>query len=170
MPMKVRAPPHYYYYYYYYHYHHHHHRYKFLRNTVPCFKEILWKYLTVLRHSEMFFVLKFELILIIGSNKVLTEGARIVYRRQQGALDRAGLDNRLIDGKVISPTHRLHFTPQKLFFLMFPVLISVRGWVNPRESSSRYRKYKELACMACTNLIIHHSLDISPIWIICVSN
>jgi hypothetical protein len=30
------------------------------------------------------------------------------------ALDRAGLDNRLIDsGKVISPTHRPHFTPQK---------------------------------------------------------
>jgi hypothetical protein len=28
----------------------------------------------------MFFVLKFELILIIGSNKVLTEGARKVYR------------------------------------------------------------------------------------------
>jgi hypothetical protein len=27
-----------------------------------------------------FFVLKFELILIIGSNKVLTEGARKVYR------------------------------------------------------------------------------------------
>jgi hypothetical protein len=28
----------------------------------------------------MLFVLKFELILIIGSNKVLTEGARKVYR------------------------------------------------------------------------------------------
>jgi hypothetical protein len=28
----------------------------------------------------MFFVLKFELILIIGSNKVLMEGARKVYR------------------------------------------------------------------------------------------
>jgi hypothetical protein len=28
----------------------------------------------------MFFVLKFELILIIGSNKVLSEGARKVYR------------------------------------------------------------------------------------------
>jgi hypothetical protein len=39
----------------------------------------MWKYLTVLRHSRMF-VLKFELILIIGSNKVLTEGARKVYR------------------------------------------------------------------------------------------
>jgi hypothetical protein len=37
-------------------------------------------------------------------------------------------DNRLIDGnKVVSPTHQPHFTPQKLFFLMFPVLISVRG-------------------------------------------
>jgi hypothetical protein len=31
----------------------------------------------------MFFVLKFELILIIGSNNVLTEGARKVYRRRR---------------------------------------------------------------------------------------
>jgi hypothetical protein len=31
-------------------------------------------------HSKMFFVLKFELILIVGSNNVLTEGARKVYR------------------------------------------------------------------------------------------
>jgi hypothetical protein len=39
------------------------------------------------------------------------------------------LDNLLIDGgKVVSPTLRPHFTPQKHeFFLMFPVLISVRG-------------------------------------------
>jgi hypothetical protein len=29
---------------------------------------------------KKFFVLKFELILIIGSNKVLTEGARKIYR------------------------------------------------------------------------------------------
>jgi hypothetical protein len=36
----------------------------------------------------MFFVLKFELILIIGSNKVLTEGARKVYRGRQGARGR----------------------------------------------------------------------------------
>jgi hypothetical protein len=29
------------------------------------------------------------------------------------ALDRVGLDNRLIDaGEVVSPTHRPHFTPQ----------------------------------------------------------
>jgi hypothetical protein len=41
---------------------------------------IMGKYLTVLRHSRMFFVLKFELILIIGSSNVLTEGARKVYR------------------------------------------------------------------------------------------
>jgi hypothetical protein len=42
------------------------------------------------------------------------------------------LDNRLTDGdKVVSPTHWPHFTPQKHFF-MFPVLISVSGWVNPR--------------------------------------
>jgi hypothetical protein len=39
------------------------------------------------------------------------------------------LGNRLIDGgKVVSPTHQPHFTPQKhYFFLMFPVLIYVRG-------------------------------------------
>jgi hypothetical protein len=29
---------------------------------------------------KRFFVLKFEIILIIGSNKVLTEGARKIYR------------------------------------------------------------------------------------------
>jgi hypothetical protein len=35
------------------------------------------------------------------------------------------LGNRLIDGgKVVSPTHQPHFTPQKHFFLVFPVLIS----------------------------------------------
>jgi hypothetical protein len=41
----------------------------------------------------MFFVLKFELILIIGSNKVLTEGARKVYRGRrvgQGYLKACG--------------------------------------------------------------------------------
>jgi hypothetical protein len=106
MPMEMRAPPHYYYHYYYYYYYHHHHLIRtttttnnnnnkiirnliltksfvniiiFIYNTVPCFKEILWKYLTVLRRSRMF-VLKFELILISGSNNVLTEGARKVYR------------------------------------------------------------------------------------------
>jgi hypothetical protein len=35
------------------------------------------------------FVLKFELILIIGSNKVLTEGDRKVYRGRQGARGRS---------------------------------------------------------------------------------
>jgi hypothetical protein len=43
------------------------------------------------------------------------------------------LDNPLIDGdKVVSPTHRPRFTPQKYNFFLFPVLISVRGRVNPR--------------------------------------
>jgi hypothetical protein len=40
------------------------------------------------------------------------------------------LDNRLIDaGKVVSSTHRPHFTSQKHYysFLMLQVLISVRG-------------------------------------------
>jgi hypothetical protein len=36
----------------------------------------------------MFFVLKFELISIIGSNNVLTEGARKVYRGRLGARGR----------------------------------------------------------------------------------
>jgi Ca2+/Na+ antiporter len=96
--MEVRAPPHYYYYYYYYyHHHHHHHHHHNHHHHVPCFKEILSKYLTVLRHSKMFFVLKFELILIIGSNNVLTEGARKVYRSAKApagaALDRAALEH-----------------------------------------------------------------------------
>jgi hypothetical protein len=105
MPMEVRAPPDYYYYYYYHHLirttpttttNNNNNNNKiiinliltksfvniiiFTYNTVPCTKEILWKYLTVLRSSKMFFVLKFELILIIGSNNVLTEGARKVHR------------------------------------------------------------------------------------------
>jgi hypothetical protein len=38
------------------------------------------------------------------------------------------LHNRILDGgKVVSPIHRPHFTPQKSFFFMFPSLISVRG-------------------------------------------
>jgi hypothetical protein len=40
------------------------------------------------QNSKMFFVLKFELILIIGSNNVLMEGARKVYRGRQGACGR----------------------------------------------------------------------------------
>jgi hypothetical protein len=39
------------------------------------------------------------------------------------------LDNRLTDGKVVSPTQRPHFTPQKHYF-SFLVLISATGWVN----------------------------------------
>jgi hypothetical protein len=39
------------------------------------------------------------------------------------------------------------------------------------ESNSRYRKYKELALMACsTNPISRPSLDISPIWIPLINN
>jgi hypothetical protein len=49
------------------------------------------------------------------------------------------------------------------------------GWDEARtleiESNSRYRKYKELAHMAClTNPISQPSLDISPIWISLISN
>jgi hypothetical protein len=49
------------------------------------------------------------------------------------------------------------------------------GWDESRileiESHSRYKKYKELAHMACSvNPIKQPSLDISPIWIPLVSN
>jgi hypothetical protein len=38
------------------------------------------------------------------------------------------LDNRLTDGgKVVSPMHLPHFTPQKIIIFMFLVLIPVRG-------------------------------------------
>jgi hypothetical protein len=38
------------------------------------------------------------------------------------------LDNQLTDdGKAVSLTHQPHFTPQKHFFLLLLVLISVRG-------------------------------------------
>jgi hypothetical protein len=71
MPMEVRAPPHYYYYYYYYH----------LIRTTPSTTNN--NYVKIFNSTQIFmnvFVLKFELILIIGSNNVLTEGARKVYR------------------------------------------------------------------------------------------
>jgi hypothetical protein len=43
------------------------------------------------------------------------------------------LDNRIIDrAKDVGPTHRPHFTLTKHNFFMFPVLIYVRDWVNPR--------------------------------------
>jgi hypothetical protein len=49
------------------------------------------------------------------------------------------------------------------------------GWDDARilkiESNGRYRKYKELAHMAClTNPINQPSLDISPIWIPLIRN
>jgi hypothetical protein len=49
------------------------------------------------------------------------------------------------------------------------------GWVEARilevESSSRYRKYKESAHVAClTNLISQAILDISSVWIPLISN
>jgi hypothetical protein len=74
MPMEVRAPPHYYYYYYYCHHH--------LIRTIPTTTTTNNNNVKIFNstHSRMFFVLKFELILIIGSSNVLTEGARKVYR------------------------------------------------------------------------------------------
>jgi hypothetical protein len=57
----------------------------------PASRKFCEKYLTVLRRSEMFCVLKFELILKIGSNNVLAEGARKIFTG--AALDRAALYN-----------------------------------------------------------------------------
>jgi TorA maturation chaperone TorD len=49
------------------------------------------------------------------------------------------------------------------------------GWVKARisdiESHSKYRKYKEVAHMACSiSQISQHSLNISPIWIPIIRN
>jgi hypothetical protein len=48
-----------------------------LSNTVPCFKEIFWKYLTVLRRTKMSLVLQFELKLKIGSIIFAYGGRRV---------------------------------------------------------------------------------------------
>jgi hypothetical protein len=48
-----------------------------MSNTVPCFKKILWKYLTILRRSKMSLVLQFELILKIGSIICAYGGRRV---------------------------------------------------------------------------------------------
>jgi hypothetical protein len=74
MPVEVRAPPHYYYY-----YHHH------LIRTTPTTTTTTNNNnnVKIFNSTQTFknvFVLKFELTLIIGSNNVLTEGARKVYR------------------------------------------------------------------------------------------
>jgi hypothetical protein len=67
MPMEVRAPPHYYYYYYYEH---------LIRITPTTTNNN--NNVKIFNSTQTFknvFVLKFELILIIGSNNVLTKGA-----------------------------------------------------------------------------------------------
>jgi Ca2+/Na+ antiporter len=82
MPMEVRAPPHYYYYYYYYyyyHHHHHHHHHHLIRTTPTTTNNNNVKIFNSTQTFKNVLVLKFELILIIGSNNVLTEGARKVY-------------------------------------------------------------------------------------------
>jgi hypothetical protein len=50
----------------------------------------------------MFFVLKFELILIIGSNNVLTEGARKVYRGRRVGQGWSRLIRSLIVGLILA--------------------------------------------------------------------
>jgi hypothetical protein len=75
MPMEVRAPPHYYYYYY---HHHHHHLIRTTPTTATTNNNV--KIFNSTQTFKNVFVLKLELILIIGSNNVLMEGARKVYR------------------------------------------------------------------------------------------
>jgi hypothetical protein len=61
----------------------------------------------------MFFVLKFELILIIGSNNVLMEGARKVYRgRRVGQGWSIGLWD-INDHKVIRKKKQVKLSPWK---------------------------------------------------------
>jgi hypothetical protein len=83
--MEVRAPPHYYYYhyYYYYYYYHHHHHHHLIRTTTPTTNNNV-KIFNSTQTFKNVFCLKIELILIIDSNNVLTEGARKVYRGRQG--------------------------------------------------------------------------------------
>jgi hypothetical protein len=53
------------------------------------------------------------------------------------------LDSRLTDGgKVVSPKHRPHSTPQNIIFLLL-VLISVRGLVQP-EVLGKFRMFIHL--------------------------
>jgi hypothetical protein len=75
--MEVRAPPQYSYSYSYHHHHHHHHHH--LIRTTPTTNNNV-KIFNGTQTFKNVFVLKFELILIIVSNNVLTEGARKVYR------------------------------------------------------------------------------------------
>jgi hypothetical protein len=74
----------------------------------------------------MFFVLKFELILIIGSNKVLTEGARKIYRGRrvgQGCSRQSTRDG----DEVVSLACQLPLIPQEVSWY------SNRDYVNPRD-------------------------------------
>jgi hypothetical protein len=69
MPMEVRAPPHYYYY-------------RHLIRTTPTTTTNNNNNVKIFNSTQTFknvFVLKFELILTIGLNNVLTEGARKAY-------------------------------------------------------------------------------------------
>jgi Ca2+/Na+ antiporter len=96
--MEVRAPPNYYYYYYYYYYHYYYHYYYYHHHHL--IRTILTTTTTttnnnnnvkIFNSTQTFknvFCLKFELILIIGSNNMLTEGARKVYRGRLGARER----------------------------------------------------------------------------------
>jgi hypothetical protein len=80
----------------------------------------------------MFFVLKFELILIIGSNNVLMEGARKVYRGRRvdrGWSRQCGLLN-------ITQPYRPPQPVTGIALLFFTSLISTRG----RGAAGRIRE------------------------------
>jgi hypothetical protein len=64
----------------------------------------------------MFFVLKFELILIIGSNNVLTEGVRKVYRGRRV-------------GRGWSRVHNV--TIHELLYVRYDSRLPLRPWVTP---------------------------------------
>jgi hypothetical protein len=75
----------------------------------------------------MFFVLKFELILIIGSNNVLTEGARKVYRgRRVGQGCVIGIKEYIIRetvGGFISPVKTSLFSLTDRKYILKHILI-----------------------------------------------
>jgi hypothetical protein len=58
------------------------------------------------------------------------------------ALDRAGLDYRLTDGKIVSPTHRPRSTPQEaLFFCVWHSFLSEAEY-TPGSSAAGRKKRK----------------------------
>jgi hypothetical protein len=88
----------------------------------------LWKYLTVLRRSKMFFVVQFELILKIGSIKC-------AYGGRQKNISRAPRWTGLVytvSSEMVVRVSALCFGFRRLPPGRFLILISVRSWVNSK--------------------------------------